>query len=103
MTLPALRREIEAHEGDLGAAVGRWAAAAMQTGLKYELVLATDDYHDRALAGKLPRLLDDVDGDRGVWGRPTIQVRQPWGRSASAPCRTSSRRRSARSTSTAAT
>ncbi|MDX6676117.1 MAG: uncharacterized protein QOE31_169 [Solirubrobacteraceae bacterium] len=79
VTLPALRREIEAHDGDLGAAVGRWAAPAMQTGLKYELVLATDDYHDRAVAGKLPRLLDDVGGDRGIWAKPTIQVRQPWG------------------------
>ncbi len=79
VTLPALRREIEAHDGDLGAAVGHWAAAAMQTGLKYELVLAADDYHDRAVAGKLPRLLDGIGGDRGVWGRPTIQVRRPWG------------------------
>jgi hypothetical protein len=79
VTLPALRREIDAHDGDLGAAVGHWAAAAMQTGLKYELVLAADDYHDRAVAGKLPRLLDGVGGDRGIWARPTIQVRQPWG------------------------
>ena len=79
VTLPALRREIEAHDGDLGAAVGRWAAPAMQTGLKYELVLAAGDYHDRAVAGKLPRLLDGIGGDRGVWAKPTIQVRQPWG------------------------
>ncbi len=79
VTLPALRREIEAHGGDLGAAVGRWAAPAMQTGLKYELVLAADDYHDRAVAGRSPRLLGDLDGDRGIWAQPTIQVRQPWG------------------------
>jgi hypothetical protein len=77
--LPALRREIERHDGDLGAAVGRWAAPAMLAGLKYELVLAAGDYHDRAVAGKLPRLLDDDDGDRGPFARPTIQVRQPWG------------------------
>jgi hypothetical protein len=77
--LPALRREIERHGGDLGAAVGRWAAPAMHAGLRYELVLAAGDYHDRAVAGKLPRLLEDVDGDRGVFAEPTIQVRQPWG------------------------
>jgi hypothetical protein len=80
VTLPALRREIERHDGDLGAAVGRWAAPAMLAGLKYELVLAAGDYHDRAVAGKLPRLLDDdVGGDRGPFARPTIQVRQSWG------------------------
>src|SRR4051794_38059921 len=36
--LPALRREITAHDGDLGAAVGLWAAAAMQAALRYELM-----------------------------------------------------------------
>jgi hypothetical protein len=77
--LPALRREIAAHDGDLGAAVGLWAAAAMQAALRYELMLAAGDYHDRAATGRLPRLLDDVGADRGVFGQPSIQVRQPWG------------------------
>ena len=77
--LPALRREIEQHDGDLGAAVGRWAAPAMHAALKYELILGAGDYHDRVVAGRLPRLLDDIDGDRGVFARPTIQVRDRWG------------------------
>jgi len=77
--LPALRREIEAADGNLGAAAGRWAAPAMIAGLKYELVLAGGDYYDRALAGNLPRLLEDAGGDRGEYGSPTIQVRQNWG------------------------
>ncbi len=77
--LAALRRELEATDGELGTAVGRWAAPTMLAGLKYELVLAAGDYHDRAIAGKLPRLLEDVGGERGEFGSPTIQVRQPWG------------------------
>jgi hypothetical protein len=79
VTLPALQREIERSGGDLGPAVGRWAAPAMLAGLKYELVLAAGDYHDRAVAGTLPRLLEGGDGGRGAFGSPTIQVRQPWG------------------------
>jgi hypothetical protein len=79
VTLGALRREIEESGGDLGVAVGRWAAPAMLAGLKYELVLAAGDYHDRAVAGTLPRLLEGGDGDRGAFGSPTIQVRRPWG------------------------
>jgi hypothetical protein len=75
----ALVRELESHDGDLGAAVGLWAAAAMLAGLKYELVLASGEYFDRTVSGALPRLLDDVGGDRGAFGSPSIQVRQPWG------------------------
>ena len=78
VTLPALRREIEAAGGDLGRAVGHWAAPAMLAGLEYELELA-DDYHDRAIRGSLPRLLDGVGGDPGEFGAPSIQVRQQWG------------------------
>jgi hypothetical protein len=75
----ALMRELETHDGDLSAAVGTWAAPAMLAGLKYELVLASGEYFDRTVSGSLPRLLDDVGGDRGEFGSPTIQVRQPWG------------------------
>jgi len=81
----ALQREIAAHDGDLGAAVGHWAAPAMLAGLKYELVLISGEYYDRALAGTLPRLLADADadpdagGERGAFGSPTIQVGQAWG------------------------
>lgn len=75
----ALMRELEAHDGDLGAAAGRWAAHAMLAGLKYELVLASGEYFDRTVAGALPRLLDGVGGDTGQFGSPTVQVRQPWG------------------------
>ena len=77
VTLPALRREIEAT--DLGRAVGHWAAPAMLAGLRYELLLGTDDYHDRAVTGALPRLLDGVGGDPGAFGSPSVQVRQQWG------------------------
>jgi hypothetical protein len=75
----ALQREREAHDGDLGAAVGHWAAPAMLAGLKYELVLASGEYFDRTVAGALPRLLEGAGGDRGAFGSPTIQVDQPWG------------------------
>ncbi|MEY2440778.1 MAG: uncharacterized protein QOJ46_204 [bacterium] len=75
----ALLRELEAHEGDLGAAVGHWAAPAMLAGLKYELILDSGEYFDRTIAGALPRLLDGAGGERGEFGAPTIQVRQPWG------------------------
>ena len=77
--LPALRRELQAHDGDLAAAVAHWAAPAMHAALKYELVIAADDYHDRLAAGKLPRLLSDLDVDHGVFARPSIQVGQSWG------------------------
>ena len=51
----------------------------MLAGLKYELVLASGEYFDRAISGALPRLLDGAGGDRGEFGSPSIQVRQPWG------------------------
>ena len=41
--------------------------------------MAAGDYHDRAVRGKLPRLLDDVGGDRGIFGAPSVQVRGTWG------------------------
>jgi hypothetical protein len=77
--LPALRRELDAHDGDLAAAVGHWAGPAMLAGLKYELLVAPGDYHDRAVKGALPRLLADAGGERGAFASPTIQVRQSWG------------------------
>src|ERR1044072_3970797 len=64
----ALMRELEAHDGDLGLAVGTWAAPAMLAGLRYELVLASGEYFDRAVRGRLPRLLDGVRGGRGEVG-----------------------------------
>ncbi len=79
VTLAALRREIENHDGDLSAAVGRWAGPAMLAGLRYELVLAGGDYHDRAIAGSLPRLLADAGGDRGDFAAPDVLARQRWG------------------------
>jgi hypothetical protein len=79
VTLAALKRELDAHDGDIGKAAGTWAAPAMIAGLKYELELAGGDYHDRAVKGTLPRLLEDVGGDRGDFGSPTIQVRGTWG------------------------
>lgn len=79
VVLAALRRELEARGGDLGAAVGHWAGPAMLAGLRYELVLISGEYYDRALAGALPRLLADAGGERGEFGEPTIQVCGPWG------------------------
>ena len=100
--LPALRRELEARDGDLSAAVAHWAAPAMHAGLKYELVIAADDYLDRLVAGKLPRLLPtSTSTTASSRGRRSRSVRRG-DPSGSARCRTSSRRPSAASTSTAA-
>lgn len=79
VTLAALRREVDRHDSDLGAAVGHWAGPAMVAGLRYELVLAAGDYHDRALRGDLPRLLADAAGDPGEFGSPEVLARQQWG------------------------
>ncbi len=75
----ALQRELATHDGDLGAAVGHWAAPAMLAGLKYELVLISGEYYDRALAGTLPRLLADAGGDRGGFGALEVQTSGSWG------------------------
>lgn len=79
VTLAALRREIDRHDGELGAAVSHWAGPAMVAGLRYELVLAAGDYHDRALTGDLPRMLQDAGGDPGAFGSPEILAHQQWG------------------------
>ncbi|MGI8731328.1 MAG: SEC-C metal-binding domain-containing protein [Solirubrobacteraceae bacterium] len=79
VTLAALRRELERNDGELAGAVGHWAGPAMQAGLRYELVIAAGDYHDRAIAGDLPSLLADAGGDPGEFGTPEILARQEWG------------------------
>ncbi|HEX4345292.1 MAG TPA: SEC-C domain-containing protein [Solirubrobacteraceae bacterium] len=76
--LPALRRELEASGGDLGRAVGHWVGPAMLASLRYELVLATGEYYDRAVAGTMPRLLADAGGDGGDFGTPQVYALGPW-------------------------
>jgi hypothetical protein len=78
--LDAIRRGIEENGGDLAAAVGRYAAPAMQAALEHEELLISEDYLDLAVTGDAPRLLDDADRDLGPFATPpTLQVRQAWG------------------------
>jgi hypothetical protein len=79
VTLPAVLRGMEEHDGDVAAAITPYAATVMQASLDHEDVLISGDYHARVLAGEAPRLLDDIDGDHGAFGKPEIQVRHGWG------------------------
>lgn len=79
LLLDLVRRELEEADGDLGAAVGRYASAVMQAALTQEETLITGEYPSRALRGEVPRLIDNLDGDAGEFGTPAIQVNRPWG------------------------
>jgi hypothetical protein len=78
VALPAVLRAMEEHGGDVEAAIAPYAASAMQAALANEELLISGDYYARAIAGEVPRLLDDLDGDHGAFGRPSIQVRRSW-------------------------
>jgi hypothetical protein len=77
--LPAVRRRMEEHDGDVAAAIAPYATAAMQGGLDHEELLIAGDYHARVLTGEAPRLLDGVGGEHGAFGVPSIQARRSWG------------------------
>jgi hypothetical protein len=80
VVLDAIKRGMEENDGDLAAAVGRYAAPVMQAALEHEELLISEDYLDLAVTGAAPRLLDDLDRDLGAFATPpTLQVRQPWG------------------------
>jgi hypothetical protein len=79
VTLPAVLRGMREHDGDVAAAITPYAATVMQAALDNEDLLIAGDYHARVLAGEAPRLLDDIDGDHGAFGRPEIQARRGWG------------------------
>jgi hypothetical protein len=77
--LPAVRRRMEEHDGDVAAAIAPYATAAMQAGLDHEELLIAGDYHARVLTGEAPRLLDGLGGEHGTFGIPSIQARRSWG------------------------
>jgi SEC-C motif len=77
--LPAVRRRMEEHDGDVAAAIAPYATAVMQAGLDHEELLIAGDYHARVLTGEAPRLLDGLTGDHGAFGVPSIQARRSWG------------------------
>jgi hypothetical protein len=77
--LPAVRRGMEQHGGDVAAAIAPYALAAMQAALANEEQLIAGDYHARVLAGEAPRLLDELADDYGPFGLPSIQARRGWG------------------------
>ena len=78
LTVDAVRRGIGASGGDMAAAIGRYAGAAMTAALEREEELIAGDYPRRAARGETPRLLADLDGDRGAFGTPQIQARRDW-------------------------
>jgi hypothetical protein len=78
VTLPAVVRGMEESGGDVAAAIAPYASTVMQAALDHEDELITADYHARVLTGEAPRLLDDLDRDRGAFGTPDIQVRRGW-------------------------
>jgi hypothetical protein len=80
VVLDAIKRGMDENDGDLAAAVGRYAAPVMQAALEHEQLLISEHYLDLAVTGEAPRLLDDLDRDLGAFATPpALQVRQPWG------------------------
>jgi hypothetical protein len=78
LLLDLVRRRMADNDDDVAAAIGPYAAAAMQASLTHEHVLVTGGHPDLAVVGDVPRLLDDLDGDHGAFGTPAVQVRQSW-------------------------
>jgi hypothetical protein len=78
VTLPAVVRAMERHDGSVEAAVAPYATTAMQAALDHEELLISVDYHALAVAGEAPRLLENLDDDLGEFGIPSIQCRRGW-------------------------
>jgi len=76
--LDLVRRELEHADGNLGVAVGRYASSVMHAALTHEEILITGAYPSLAVRGEVPRLIDDLDGDTGDFGIPSIQVKKSW-------------------------
>ncbi len=78
LTVDAVRRGMEDADGDVAAAVGRYAAAVMAAALEREDELLAGDYPRLAARGETPRLLQDLEGDHGSFGTPSLQTKRDW-------------------------
>ena len=78
LTVAAVRAAIEEHDGDMPAAIGRYAGTVMAAALEREEELIGGDYPRLAARGETPRLLAGLEGDQGAFGRPAIQARRSW-------------------------
>ena len=78
LTVSAVRAAMEEHDGDMAAAVGRYAGTVMAAALDREDELIAGDYPRRAARGETPRLLADVDADHGAFSHPSLQARRSW-------------------------
>jgi hypothetical protein len=78
LTVPAVRAAMEDCDGDIAAAIGRYAGTVMAAALEREAELVAGDYPRRAARGETPRLLAGLDGDHGAFAHPSIQARRSW-------------------------
>ena len=78
LTVSAVRAAMEDCDGDMAAAVGRYAGTVMAAALAREEELISGDYPRLAARGETARLLADLDGDHGAFARPAIQARRSW-------------------------
>jgi hypothetical protein len=78
LTLDVVLRTLEETDGDLAAAVGRYATTVLAAALEREEELLAGDYPRRAARGEVPRLLQDLDGDHGAFGVLSIQAKRSW-------------------------
>src|SRR5688572_27871714 len=72
LTVSAVRAAMEDCDGDMAAAVGRYAGTVMAAALAREEELVSGDYPRLAARGETPRLLDDLHGDHGAFSHPAI-------------------------------
>lgn len=78
LTLDLVRRTTEETEGDLAAAIGRYATPVLAAALEREPELLEGDYPRLAARGEVTRLLADVEGDHSALGVPAIQAKRSW-------------------------
>jgi hypothetical protein len=78
LTVAAVRAAMEECDGDMAAAVGRYAGTVMAAALEREAELIAGDYPRLAARGETPRLLADLGGDHGAFARPSIQTKRSW-------------------------
>ena len=78
LTLELVRRTLAETDGDLAAAIGRYATPVLGAALEREEELLEGDYPRLAARGEVPRLLADVDADHSAFGVPTVQAKRAW-------------------------
>lgn len=78
LTLDVVLRTLEETDGDLAAAVGRYATTVLAAALEREEELLEGDYPRRAARGEVPRLLQELGGDHVAFGLPSIQAKRSW-------------------------